>query len=162
MSYVDDLVSRKPEIHSFSQYITNNLADNYVRGLNGKYANRLGKGIAVASETAAENLPAIIQGLISDRMTKSATTKVTSSEATGLPEKKQRALILALWSVRIPKINRDGKIDIENKAVYGNENYIPPVDLSITSPTNNSPNKQDHQPTLKEIGGLLGKLSQKR
>lgn len=134
MSYVDDLVGRKPEIRPFSQYITNNLADNYFKGLGprSKYANRLSRGIEVATQTAAENLPAIIQGLISDRMAKNADTRVTSGEIARLSEGQQRALIIALWSSRIPKINRDGKIDIENRAVYGNESYMPPVDLSKT------------------------------
>lgn len=130
MSYVDDLVARKPEVRSFSQYITNNLADNYVKGLNGKYASRLSKGIDVATRTAADNLPTIIQGLISDRMAQGADTRVTSNDIFRLVEGQQRALVLALWSVRIAKINRDGNIDIDNKAVYGNERYEPPVNLS--------------------------------
>lgn len=131
MSYVDDLVGRKPEIRPFSQYITNNLADNYCRGLNGKYATRLNEGIKAATQTA-DQLSRIIKGLIDDRITMNADTKVTTGDATKLSEEQQRALILALWSVRIPKINRDGKIDIENRAVYGNESYMPPVDLSET------------------------------
>lgn len=152
MSYVDDLVARKPEVRSFSQYITNNLADNYVRGLNGKYASRLSKGVEVATRTAVENLPTIIQGLISDRMAQRADTRVTSNDVARLTEGQYRALILALWSVRIAKINRDGKIDIENRAVYGNESYMPPVDLSKTfSIPNPTPNfKPKHLYDLNE------------
>lgn len=153
MSYVDDLVGRKPEITPFSQYITNNLADNYVKGLGekSKYRNRLSRGIEVATQTAAEDLPVIIQGLISDRMAKSADTRITSGEIATLSEGQQRVLILALWSSRIPKINRDGKIDIENTRVYGNENSMPPaVLLRRPIPTPDFVDEA-HEPTLAEV-----------
>jgi len=159
MSYVDDLIRE--------ELITNNLADNYRKGLRGVYANRLSRGIEVATQTTVQNLPAVIQGLISDRMAKNADTKVTSSEAIGLSENKQRALILALWSSRIPKITRDGKIAIEDRAVYGNEKYMPPVDLSrIRSIPDSTPiskpkrlydlNEEKVKKVIEAIAGLRG------
>lgn len=170
MSYVDDLVRRKPEIRPFSQYITNNLADNYCKGLNGSYANRLNEGIRVATQAQENQLSRIIQELISDRTAKNAVTKVTSIEANRLSEEAKRALILALWSVRIPKITRDGKIEIENTAVYPGKNhtpppkdYMPPVRLSNQSPsvTPSTDKNGGYEPNLAEIENILKKLSRK-
>lgn len=171
MSYVDDLVARKPEVRSFSQYITNNLADNYVRGLNGMYASRLNNGIKAATQPA-DQLLRIIKALIDDRIKKQkapSTDKgkkakpINIDDAAKLSEQQQRALILALWSVRIPVINRNQIIDLVNEGVYGDANYIPPISLSIASYTtaDSLPKKQDHQPNLTEIARLLGKLSRK-
>ena len=116
-----------------SEYITNKISDNYCKGLNGRYSNRLSKGIHVATQATSEQLTIIINQLITDRLAKGAETRVNSGQIDGLSDGQKRALILALWSSRIPFINREGKIDIDTHAVYKDENYTPPVDLSRIS-----------------------------
>lgn len=162
---VQDFNRIRPEIEktSISEYITNKIADNYCKGLNGRYSNRLSKGIQVATQATSEQLTTIVNQLISDRLTKSAETRVNSGQIDGLSDGQKRALILALWSSRIPFINREGKIDIDTHAVYKDENYTPPVDLSRINSTDNSrtPKDERHEPTLSEIENLLRRLSQK-
>lgn len=171
MSYVEDLTRRKPEISSFSQYITNNLADNYLRGLNGEYAKRLNEGIKAATQPV-DQISRIIKELIDDRdkVQKQPRTergkkakKITHNDINNnLSEAQKRALILGLWSVRIPVINRNQLVDLVNEGVYGDANYIPPINLSTASlTTGDLQKKQDHQPTLTEIGKILEKLSRK-
>lgn len=131
---VQDFNRIRPEIEesSISEHITNKISDNYCKGLNGKYSNRLGKGIQVATQATADQLTDIIKQLIDDRAAKGAETRVNSSQVDRLLDGQKRALILALWSSRIPFINREGKIDIELRAVYENENYMPRVGLSTS------------------------------
>lgn len=156
---VQDFKRIRPEIEKASifEYITNKIADNYCKGLNGKYSNRLGKGIQVATQATVDQLTSIAKQLIADRLANGAETRVNSSQVDGLSDGQKRALILALWSSRIPFINREGKIDIDIHAVYRDDKYMPPVDLSRINSAGNSHTTQNggHEPTLQELENLL-------
>ena len=101
--YVKDLVEKRPETESLSRHITDEVTNNYCKGRNGtKYKKRLNEGIEIATQSTAKKLPEIITALIADRVKKGAPA-ITSGEAASLSEAQQRALILALWSNRVPK-----------------------------------------------------------
>jgi hypothetical protein len=138
MSYIDDLLSEG--------HIPSNLADNYRKGLNGAYANRLRKGIEVASQATAEELSEIIKILIDDRKLKSKIPKtkrgknanpITTNDIASLSDDRKRALILALWSSRIPTLS-NGRISLIDEAVYGDSNTILPVNLPTIHSTPDS------------------------
>lgn len=154
--YVKDLVEKRPETASLSLYITDEVANNYCKGLNGtKYKKRLNEGIEIATQSIAKKLPEIIKALIADRLKKGAPS-ITSGEATSLSEAQQRALILALWSNRVPKISLSGKIDISPPASYRpDEDHIPVWDLYKPSPQTtmiqNSPQDKGYEPTMAEF-----------
>lgn len=163
MSYIDDLLS--------AGHIPSNLADNYRKGLNGAYANRLRKGIEVASQATAEELSEIIKILIDDRKLKSKIPRtekgknakpITTNDIASLSDDRKRALILALWSSRIPTLS-NGKISLIDEAVYGDSSTTPPVDLSRIRSTANRNSKKDtpYDPKLGEIESLLRELSQR-
>lgn len=165
--YVKDLVDKRPETASLSRHITDEVANNYCKGLNGtKYKNRLNEGIDIATKSTAKQLPEIIKALIADRV-KQGAPSITSGEAASLTEAQQRALILALWSNRVPKISLSGRIDINPPARYRpDEDHIPVWDLykpsSNTTIIQNSYEEKGYEPTMTEFEIFLRSFPQNR
>ena len=139
--WVEKLVSAKPELKSSSPFIGERLAENVSKGLNGKYKARLTEGVRVAAETSPEQLLDVITSLRQDRLVEAhGDTPIQDHDIPAL-EASRRALILGLWTNRIVKINRQGKVDLINQAVYGNEHYMPPGGLTQLNKTARPENK---------------------
>ena len=128
-SVVKELIKQHYELRKLADYIGESLADNYKRGLNGDYARRLAEGIRVATKTGAEDLPTIAMALLEDRKSKGVKT---SPDLTTVAESEPqlRAMILGLWSVRLVRVGRGGKIELDSEQVYGNHLYMPNVNLA--------------------------------
>ena len=60
MSYVDELIALRPELAPQRPHIGNALADNYVKGLHGRYHMRLDQGVQVATRAKTGQLTAVI------------------------------------------------------------------------------------------------------
>lgn len=61
MSDVDELIGLRPELASLRPHIGSHLAENYVKGLRGRYYTRLNRGIEIATRTKADQLPGAIE-----------------------------------------------------------------------------------------------------
>jgi hypothetical protein len=124
-SWVAALVRRRPELKTLRGHIGENLADNYVKGLNGVYANRLQRGVELATGLPSDRLVPTIRALMGDR------SRLGDHEARALfipvSEEGRRALVLGLWSSRELAIRRGEVVDIggRKRRVYGDENYAP-------------------------------------
>jgi len=126
--YLSQLLIKRPDLRPIARYIGENLADNYVKGLNGQYAYRLGRGVEVATLSKKEDFLRIINELVTDRVKNGDATRYTIPGLEGA----QRALILGLWSSRELNVKSNGITDIGGRKarVYGNQSYMPPVSLN--------------------------------
>jgi len=137
MPYVDELIETKPELKSLKDCIGNALADNYVRGLRGRYYTRLDRGIQVATRTKPGQLASVIQQLLADREKRGGGAPFSIHDV-GDSEQLMRTLILGLWTSRaVAPSSVNGTVQIKSKAVYGDENYMPPNSLEAISPAGN-------------------------
>jgi hypothetical protein len=124
-SWVAALLKRRPELKTLSGHIGENLADNYVKGLNGVYANRLQRGVQLATGLPSDRLVPTIGALMNDR------SRMGDQEARVLAipasEGGRRALVLGLWSSREIALRRGEVVDVggRKRRVYGDEHYLP-------------------------------------
>jgi len=137
MTYVDELIRTKPELKSLKACIGNALADNYVRGLRGRYYTRLDRGIQVATRTKPDQLASVIEQLLADREKRGGGAPFSIHDV-GDSEQLMRTLILGLWTSRaVAPSCVNGTVQVKSKAVYGDENYIPSISLEAISPAGN-------------------------
>lgn len=156
MSEIDKLKQKCPGIRSFAERIGNSLAENYRKGLDGAYHNRLSKGIEVATKARPEQLTVIINQLLDDRVKNKAKTIVQISEG----EMDKRALILGLWSCREVYIGRENKIQVKSSQIYRNENYIPRISINNLDNFNHQHQYQDEGYSQEKIKNIDGSSNQ--
>lgn len=152
-----------PDANAFKDSIGSQLAELYTSGLNGAYKARYRRGLDVAVQTPKYQLIQVIKSLLADRKKMGAETPVTTNEIDKLTENQLRALVLGLWSNRIPKLKVSGETYIaKQKAVYGDQHYMPPVDESFAVTETHahlasSSNKTlYYQPTLEDADRVIG------
>ena len=130
MSRTDDLSelsSRFPKLAPLSTHIGSRLAGNYSFGTRATadYRVRLEAGIRVATETPDQALNDVIATLIRDRHEKKGQMDDSVHSYRDFSLLKKRALILALWSVRIPTAKTD-VVNVIDEKVYMDARYMPP------------------------------------
>ena len=126
MSEIDLLINIRPQIKNFTENIGEQLAENYRKGLNGPYHDRLSKGIEIAVHAKADELVSIINSLLKEKKKKNAKTTIINIPET---ESIRRALILGLWSCRPVNIGKQNKVQVKSNQIYGDKSYIPPINL---------------------------------
>ena len=130
MSRTDDLSelsSRFPKLAPLNTHIGSRLAGNYSFGTRATadYRVRLEAGIRVATETPDQALNDVIATLIRDRHEKKGQMDDSVHSYRDFSLLKKRALILALWSVRIPTAKTD-VVNVIDEKVYRDAHYMPP------------------------------------
>jgi hypothetical protein len=129
MSYIDELIELRPELREFKPHIGNSLADNYVKGLSGRYYDRLSAGIEIAARAKREQLEGIMESLLDDRQNIGGGAPFSIQDVRD-SELHTRTLILALWTSRaVHPSSVNGVVQIKSKKVYGNEHFLPPGSL---------------------------------
>lgn len=155
LSDLDKLLMDQSELKKLGlkPYIGNQMAANYIKGLNGQYARRLQKGIQMATSSSSDQLTDIIQSLLADRRKKNCPTNIEIPHE----ETSRRALIMALWTSRPVHLGRTGAWELKSKQCYGDQ-YYTPVLGEISSPRSHITNKDDlpcYQPTSEDVERIL-------
>lgn len=130
MSRADDLKElslRHPKLAPLNTHIGSRLASNYAFGTRATaaYKLRLEAGIRTATTTRDQSLDDVIETLIRDREDKKARMDKSIYAYKDFSALKKRALILALWSVRIPAAKTD-VVNLIDEQVYMDAFYMPP------------------------------------
>ena len=129
MSYVDELIKLRPELKPQKAHIGNSLAENCVKGLNGRYHARLDRGIQIATRAKLGQLVGIIERLLADREKRGGGAPFSIHDVRD-QEQLMRTLILALWTSRVVAPSSvNGTVQVQSKKVYGDEYYMPPITL---------------------------------
>ena len=135
MTYVDELIKLRPELKLQKPHIGNSLADNYVKGLHGRYHTRLDRGIQVATRTKPDHLANVIVQLLEDREKRGGGAPFSIHDV-GKSEPLMRTLILGLWTSRVVVPSSvNGTVQLKSKKVYGNENFMPSINLQSVQAT---------------------------
>ncbi len=131
VEYIRELERKYPMLSKYSQYIGSGLASNYAIGTrsNASYKDRLEKGIMFIDELSESNLDLAIEKLIADRKSRKGGMDKSIFLFRNIEIEMKKALILALWSVRIPKMT-DTMVNLIDEQVYGNSGFIPHIDIT--------------------------------
>lgn len=131
IEYIRELERKYPMLSKYSQYIGSRLASNYAIGTrsNASYKDRLEKGIMFVDELSESKLDLAIEKLIADRKSRKGEMDKSILLFRNIESEMKKALILALWSVRIPKMT-DTMVNLIDEQVYGNSGYIPHIDIT--------------------------------
>lgn len=161
-----DLSNRYPssEYPAFSRainYFESNLVRNYASGTS-KYGprffrRRMEVGISLIESLVDAELDDVVIRLIEERDGFPARVHDSVRNFRSLFPDQKRALILALWSVRVPKLRNDGRADLaELVSVFGDANYIPLAHYQRLKDRSLDP--ETIEPKIGEIFPPLGSL----